>query len=1050
MSALPPITLPAELIHAIEAQSAVLFLGAAASFDARHPRNAKIPNGDELRDAISDRFLGSEEKDKPLTTVAELAANESSLMSLHQFVRDMFLEFEPADFHFLIPGFRWHGIATTNYDVIIEKAYDPARSPLQELVPFVKDGQLVETKMKRAVDGVQYLKLHGCIEHYMDTEIPILLTREQYARYSRKRTRLFQRLLDWGREFPIIFCGYSVSDPHIQAILYHLFELGQARPMYFIVDPAVSPREERYWGAHRVTSIRATFSDFIHQLDRSVSGQSRALPKSIGGGTSTLRSHYKVANASESKELLYFLGEDVDHVRKGMPVAPASAKDFYRGAETGWGPLAQGFDVARGVTDSLVVDAILSTEEERAATVELFAIKGPAGNGKTIVLKRAAWMAGHDYDKAVLFLKEGGSIRFDAIEELHRLTQDRIFFFIDKAAHFVAEIQSLLDFAKSRRIQLTIIVSERDAEWNVRCDALDKYNPRDFHVRYLSEKEIRALLEKLDQHDSLGLLSEIDDFEDRVQKLLGPAQRQLLVALHEATLGKAFEDIVYEEYERIIPKDAQVLYLDICTLNRLGVAVRAGLISRVSGLNFDDFQKRLFKPLEHIVRVYLEKYIGDHVFTARHEHVAEMVFDRVLGDPEARYDQIIRIMAGMNVDYSSDRMAFSQLVRGHSVSEALRSRELGRAFYNAAARIAPNEAFLLQQRSIFEMDEGGDLELADRYLNEAGSLEPHNRSIQHSLAVLARKQALVTNNPLLRQRLRERGMKIAAPLLGATAEYSYGYHTAGQITLDELRDILSGIDSDDPDPMLERQIVNKSQDFEHFVQEGLQKFPQNEHLLALESDYRTLVSQYAQAETALRKAFIANPRQDWIAIRLAKTLDAGGKYEDAKQVLIRCLQENPTSKKVHFELALLYMRKRENQDNDLVLDHLRRSFAEGDQNYDAQFWYGREAFLTEKFEEATKVFRKLRSANIPSRLSNQVRGLIRDETGRSRVYVGEVVTVEDAYMFVRCPDFRENVFVHRSRTAEADWAAFKRGSKLAFTVGFNMRGPIAASIQPLD
>src|SRR5258708_259304 len=70
-----------------------------------------------------------------------------------------------------------------------------------------------------------------------------------------------------------------------------------------------------------------------------------------------------------------------------------------------------------------------------------------------------------------------------------------------------------------------------------------------------------------------------------------------------------------------------------------------------------------------------------HAYAARHEHVAEMVFDRVLAEPEARYDQLIRILGGMNLDYSSDRRAFGQMVRGHSISDALRSRELVRAFF---------------------------------------------------------------------------------------------------------------------------------------------------------------------------------------------------------------------------------------------------------------------------------------------------------------------------------------------------------------------------------
>jgi tetratricopeptide (TPR) repeat protein len=1041
---LPTAPLPAELIDAVQSQRAILFLGAAASFGAVHPRGEKIPGGDRLRDALCDRFLGGEFKNKPLATVAEYAVNEANLVSVQRHVREMLQDFEPADFHNLIPRFRWHGIVTTNYDLIIERAYALDKKPVQQLVPFFKDGDPIETEMKRAVDGVPYLKLHGCIDHYSDEAIPLILATEQYARYSTNRTRLFSRFQDWGREFPVIFCGYSVSDPHIQAILLGLFEMNPKRPMYYIVDPSFLPVEERYWNARRTAPICATFAQFLFSLDAAVSVASRSLPTSLGGGSSTLRTHYKVVNVPESKALFFSLAEDVEHIRKGIPLNAADPKDFYRGANDGWGAIEQNLDVLRSVTDNLVVDAVLAQEAERSGPTDFFAVKGPAGNGKTVVLMRAAWMAAMDYGKIVLFLKSGGTIRNDVIEEIYRYTQERIFLFVDKAALYVDEIRSLLEFARGKKIPLTLVVAERDAEWYVRCESLDKYGVRDFSVRYLSEREVRDLLRKLEQHDSLGLLREVPDFEERVQRLMGGAQRQLLVALHEATFGKAFEDIVFDEYQRIIPPEAQALYLDICTLNRLGSPVRAGLIARVSGVDFTDFKRRFFKPLAHIVSARVDPYSGDYVYAARHEHVAEMVFERVLAEPEARYDQLIRILGGMNLDYSSDRRAFAQMIRGHSISDALRSRELGRAFFEAAAKVAPREAFLFQQRGVFEMQSGGDLSLAEKHLETALSLGPHNRSIQHSLATLARRQALATVNPLLRKQQRDRAKRHLAPLLGSAAEDSYGFHTAAQIALDDLRDILDALDSTNPDPLLVKRLVDTARDFERYVQEGLQKFPLNEHLLALEADYHNVADKYALAESALQKAFDANPRQDWVAIRLAKTLEKHGKPEQAKETLIRCLQDNPTSKRAHFELANWYMSHGKHADKEMIFNHLRRSFTAKDQNFDAQFWYAREAFLLGKMSEATQVFRAL--SNAPTQMQLQVRGIITDEAGRTKLFVGEVITIEDGYMFVRCADFADNIFIHRSRAGDVGWDEFSRTSKVVFTVGFNMRGPTGASV----
>src|SRR5690348_1264367 len=90
----------------------------------------------------------------------------------------------------------------------------------------------------------------------------------------------------------------------------------------------------------------------------------------------------------------------------------------------------------------------------------------------------------------------------------------------------------------------------------------------------------------------------------------------------------------------------------------------------------------------------------------------------------------------------------------------------------------PAFSLLLPESCPNNRDRGsGDLSLAKKYLDQAHSLEPHNRSIQHSLAGLSRRQALETTNRLLRQRHRDRARALVMPLLGATAESAYGYHT---------------------------------------------------------------------------------------------------------------------------------------------------------------------------------------------------------------------------------------------------------------------------------
>ncbi len=69
------------------------------------------------------KSISEKKTTKTLSSIAELAISETDIHTVQQFVKDYFDEFEPAEFHLKIPTFRWVGIYTTNYDLVIERAY---------------------------------------------------------------------------------------------------------------------------------------------------------------------------------------------------------------------------------------------------------------------------------------------------------------------------------------------------------------------------------------------------------------------------------------------------------------------------------------------------------------------------------------------------------------------------------------------------------------------------------------------------------------------------------------------------------------------------------------------------------------------------------------------------------------------------------------------------------------------------------------------------------------------------------------------------------------
>jgi tetratricopeptide (TPR) repeat protein len=1032
-------TLPATLIDAVRDQRVVLFLGAGASRGAQHSKGAKIPQGDALRDLICDKFFSGALKDRPLTAVSAMAANEAGLVPFQKYIHDLFDPYEPADFHKLLPQFRWKAIATTNFDLIVERAFGTVSGSLQELVKSVKDGDLLDTRMSAATHPLAFYKLHGCIEYYTDSTIPLILSNEQYASYEVNRQRFYGRFKDLGYEHPVVFAGYSIADPHIQRILFDLTS-SVSRPMYFNISPGMSDIEIRYWASHRVTCVDVTFEDFLRELDSTIPTLARQLPISTGGGTLSIRSHYKVAAASESAALRAFLETDVDHVHPGMAAELQDPLEFYRGYDRGWGCIQQNLDAKRSFSDSVLVDAVLVSDDAKRPA-ELFMLKGPAGNGKSVALKRIAWEAAANYDQLVFYASNSAAFRVTAFEEIAQITGKRVLLFVDHVAIYRTELEELLKSALARNLQISIIGAERDNEWNIYCDHLESFVRQEFPVRYLNEREIDELIRLLERHKALGLLTE-KSHEERVYAFATSAERQLLVALHEVTLGLPFEDIVFDEYNRIEPAVAKSVYLSICTLHQFGAPVRAGLIARASGVTFERFGNELVDPLQNVVVIENDTHSKDIFYKSRHQHVAEIVFRRALPTEEEKFDALASLVSAINVDYSSDNETFGRLIKGRGISEIFTNIELGRLFYDRVEEASTHDPFVLHQRAVFEMHHrGGSLSLAEKAARRAFELNPHSRGIRHTQAEIARRQAIATDDPLKKEAFR----RITRDKLGADISRlgSADLYTRARLSVDILKEELARQEGNSEAEVSSR-FVEAVRDAETAIQRGLQSYPESSELLAVEADFRDLLRQTTAAQIALEKAFRNNPRQDWLAVRLSRRFAEAGDLVNAKGVLETCLGDNPSSKSAHFELARVLQGS--GGPSDDILAHLRRSFTEGDNHYEAQFWYARELFVQDRFDDAKRMFASLHE-HAPGAFRNGSKAHVESAPGEVRTYNGRVERLEEGYGFIRIPQFPDAVFASRADSRNESWARLRSGATVRCAVEFSRRGPRATSLE---
>ncbi len=420
------IEIPTLLAEAVKNKRVILFLGAGVSKEARNASGQSPPDADQLRDILAQQFFSKPMKNRDVMAVAEMAiAIAGGSSKVFEAVRQIFEGFQPSEAHRQITKFNWRMIATTNFDLLVERAYSDSKERVQTLVRFVKDDEPVEDKLQAALNPVQYLKLHGCLDHIHDPDIPPVLSREQYAAYSSNRTRLFNRLKDLARESSIVFIGYRLDDSHIRDLVYQLGS--DRRPRWYIVTPGAEAEDLAFWGTKNVEVLKCRFGEFMHSLDAAIPALWRSLPTSDRVTEFPIRRFF-VTLDQESPNVHAAISTDLTFVHSGIPYEEQTPKRFYAGYDTGWGGIINRFDVRRKVEDDLLYKALLENEKNPTEPI-LLVLRGAAGSGKTIALKRTAFEAATSSGDLVLWLEESGALRPDVFVELYELCERPIYLF---------------------------------------------------------------------------------------------------------------------------------------------------------------------------------------------------------------------------------------------------------------------------------------------------------------------------------------------------------------------------------------------------------------------------------------------------------------------------------------------------------------------------------------------------------------------------------------------------------------------------------------------
>ncbi|MCV3768309.1 SIR2 family protein [Rhizobium sp. TRM95796] len=170
------------------------------------------------------------------------------------------------------------GIITTNWDLLLEDLFPDYKV-------FIGQEELIFSNPQSIAE---IYKIHGCSSR----PASLVLTDDDYANFRDKNPYLAAKLITIFVEHPVIFLGYSINDPHIQAIIGSIAEcvggekLKQFEENLIFVERAGDGQSDALEGATitigkskiRVTLVRT--SDFT-KVYSAVEATKRKIPARV-------------------------------------------------------------------------------------------------------------------------------------------------------------------------------------------------------------------------------------------------------------------------------------------------------------------------------------------------------------------------------------------------------------------------------------------------------------------------------------------------------------------------------------------------------------------------------------------------------------------------------------------------------------------------------------------------------------------------------------------------------------------------------------------------
>lgn len=679
-----PITLE-DLAKQLVPKKSVLLFGAGSSIPSGAPRVSK------LLDELSSKF-GVALSDYSLSEMASFCEARADRSQVVEVVRQLFKGLKPTGGLKNLPLYEWKSIFTTNYDNLIEQAFELRGRRLR-----VYHSNFNFTTEEDDPD-CSLFKLHGTIERDIcdGDHSRLIISEQDFQQTSKYREYLYDRLKGDMAGGRLLIVGHSLSDPDIRSIVNRALDIAADilnPPTVFLL--MYSPDGERAALLEK-RGIHVAFGG-IDELFAALS----KVPVEVEPTNTASPTYLDCVPA--------LVPVTIDIVHSTGLESDISA--MFNGHPAGYAEIQSGFTFARVVASNMAQHL----DEGGSCAILL----GASGVGKTTAARQTMLLL---QSKGIECFEHNGDHALSAkswLDMANRLREDRKIgiLLVDDAHVQLQQINDLVDgLVKNDNGHLKLIISSSKNHWypRIKTPNLFKFG-KAFILSKLENQEIESLIDLLDNSDAVRSLVE-DHFsgfnrEERRRRLSIRCEADMFVCLKNIFANDSFDNIVLREFADLtVP--LQEIYKLVAAMETAGVRVHRQLVIRLLGVPAGQISN-ILSNLEDIVTEYsVDERFGIFGWRSRHSVIAAIVTKYKYSDLEKTIDLFDKVIEGISPTYDIEIRSLRELCNVETGIARIPDKNVQNRLLRKMMSNAPGER-VPRHRLIRNLIEQGSFEKAE-------------------------------------------------------------------------------------------------------------------------------------------------------------------------------------------------------------------------------------------------------------------------------------------------------------------------------------------------